>query len=199
GCWAGEHRGDFDCAGRAAEQTVRVSIWKCCARARQERAGTLVVTLILCLILMVLLGGYLSWVSTQSRLVTESQAWNSALANAEAGIEEGLMQVNIGAGNMSSLTAATNYAPSLATNWAGPSDGVYGPRTHTMIGGSYSVIVIPGAPGPTIISTGYAQVPLVGQPLARVVRVTTTTSAAFGNGIAAQLNITMSGNNITVD
>ena len=48
---------------------------------RLTRVGSiLVVTLLLGCILMLTLGGYLSWVRTQNVLVAESQAWNSALA-----------------------------------------------------------------------------------------------------------------------
>src|SRR5436309_11390756 len=102
--------------------------------SRPDSASVLVITLILTVILGVSLGSYLLWVRSQNVLVAESQAWNAALAIAEAGIEEGLAQVNVGFG--------TNYLPSVATNGWGPlTAGVYGPRTNALVNGSYSVVI----------------------------------------------------------
>ena len=69
----------------------------------REKASVLVITLLLALILGVTLAGDLSWARSQRVLVAESQAWNWALALAEAGIEEGMAQVNVPFG--------TNYLP----------------------------------------------------------------------------------------
>jgi len=159
--------------------------------ARQQ-ASVLVTALILAVILGVTLGGYLSWVRTQNVLVAESQAWNAALAHAEAGIEEGMAQINVNFG--------TNYSSSAATNWSGgPMAGRYGPRTFSFTNGSYSAIIIPANPGPTIISTGYAVVPLVGRQIARTVEVHTQTTPAFGYGVSVIQNVVLSGNNVMVD
>jgi len=95
-------------------------------------------------------------------------------------------------------TFGTNYFPSIQTNWPSAA-GFYGPRTGTLTNGSYSVIVIPTLPNPTIISTGYASVPFVGRQIARTVQVTTTNFSAFGNAMAAEQNITFNGNNIAID
>src|SRR2546428_4325553 len=108
------------------------------------------------------LASYLMLVRSQHSLVAQSQAWNTALTLAEAGIEEGMAQINI--------TLGTNYSSSTQTNW-GAAAGVYGPRTNAMTNGSYSAIIIPGSPGPTIIVTGYAVVPLNPQPIRRTVQV----------------------------
>ena len=175
---------------------------------RGTRAGSiLVVTLLLGAILVLTLGGYLWWVRTQNLLVAESQAWNSALALAEAGIEEGMAQINVLVGT----DYVTNYMSSVSTNF--PQNGTkYGPlltaRTLTngsYTSGSYNLIIIPppvgadpGA-GPTIISTGYTKVPMISQPIARVVEVLTAIKPQFGNGISVLSNIDLSGNHLTVD
>jgi len=161
----------------------------------REEANILFTTLILAAILGITLAGYLLWVQSQNVNVAESQAWNSALALAEAGIEEGMAQVNVVNGGVN----PTNYYDSIRTNFGSLAAGVYGPKSNSLIGGSYSVIVIPGNPGPTIIATGYSSVAYVGVPISRVVRVTTTTASLFGNGITALVDVDTKGNNVTID
>ncbi len=177
-------------------------------KPRLTRVGSiLVVTLLLGAILMLTLGGYLSWVRTQNVLVAESQAWNSALALAEAGIEEGMAQINV----LEGTDYVMNYMSSVSTNF--PQNGTkYGPlltaRTLTngsYTSGSYNLIIIPppvgadpGA-GPTIFSTGYTKVPIISQPIARVVEVLTAIKPLMANGITVLSNIDLSGNNLTVD
>src|SRR5882724_3829171 len=133
-------------------------------KPRLTRVGSiLVVTLLLGAILVLTLGGYLSWVRTQNLLVAESQSWNSALALAEAGIEEGLAQINVNVG-ASDPTIVRNYEPSAqkVTNFGPLSGGAYGPRTNiTLSSGSYSVTITPPPQnadptnGPTISAIGY--------------------------------------------
>ncbi|HEY5915398.1 MAG TPA: hypothetical protein VJA21_32850 [Verrucomicrobiae bacterium] len=158
-----------------------------------ERASVLLVALALSVILGMTLAGYLSWVRTQNVLVAESQAWNAALAHAEAGIEEGLAQINVSFG--------TNYLPSAQTNWSGASaSGFYVQRTDVFKDkGGYRASIIPDTPGPTIISTGYAVVPLVGRRIVRTVEVRTKPDAAFGYAIAVLQNVTMGGNYVMID
>src|SRR5689334_25372286 len=88
------------------EEFMKIELAK---QTTRERGSVLAITLVLALILGTTLGGYLYWVHTQNLLVVQSQAWNWALALAEAGIEEGMAQVNAGFG--------TNYLPSVLTNW----------------------------------------------------------------------------------
>ncbi len=177
-------------------------------KPRLTRAGSiLVVTLLLGAILVLTLGGYLWWVRTQNLLVAESQAWNSALALAEAGIEEGMAQINVFVGTDYVL----NYMSSVSTNF--PQNGTkYGPlltaralTNGSYASGSYNLIIIPppvGADpsvGPTIVSTGYTKVPMISQPIARVVEVLTAIKPQFATGITVLSNIDLSGKNLTVD
>jgi hypothetical protein len=156
-----------------------------------QQGSVLLITLAVLFIIGLGFASYLTLVQSQHRLVAESQAWNTALTLAEAGIEEGMAQINIVLG--------TNYTSSTATNWGGPTGGVYGPRTNTMTNGSYSTIIIQGTPSPTIISTGYAVVPFNSVPIQRVVQVTTTNVPAFGLAMGVQQDITTKGNNMMVD
>jgi len=160
------------------------------SKAGDSQASVLLITLAVLFIIGAGIASYLALVCWQHRLVAQSQAWNTALTVAEAGIEEGMAQVNVVFG--------TNYLASAQTNW-GLAGGIYGPRTNAMTNGYYSVIIIPGTPGPTIIATGSTVVPFNAQPIQRTVQVKTTISYVFGNAIAALDNVTMNGNNIMVD
>src|SRR5258708_39464815 len=101
-----------------------------------ETGSILFLSLILAGILGLTLGSYLYWVRTQNLLVAESQSWNSALALAEAGIEEGLSQINVNFGQ-GDPTAIGNYTTSAANNFGALgsiSPGVYGPKTNATLG-----------------------------------------------------------------
>src|SRR6266699_6122528 len=174
-----QYRGGDDGPSRPPQQTMKTCLK---LKPRLIRTGSiLVITLLLGAILMLTLGGYLWWVRTQNLLVAESQGWNSAMALAEAGIEEGMAQINVFVGTDNVLS----YMSSVSTNF--PQHGTnYGPlltaRTLTngsYSSGSYNLIIIPppvgadpGA-GPTIFSTGYTKVPIISRPIARVVEVLT--------------------------
>ncbi len=163
---------------------------------RRKSGSVLVVTLLLAAILVLTLGGYLWWVRTQNVQVAEAQSWNAALAIAEAGIEEGMAQINVSVGN---LTSPTNYGPSAALNFGPLAGGIYGPRMNSLPDGSYSVIIVPANPGPTIVATGYTQLPMISQPIQRTVHVTTTTIPLFANAMLARFDITTKGSGMMVD
>src|SRR5579859_1907932 len=162
------------------------------SKSRQQEGNVLAIAMVLTGVLGVILGGALYWGQTQHRLVAESQAWNTSLALAEAGIEDAMAQINIVLG--------TNFLSSIQTNgWGTAPGGGYGPRTNSLLGGYYSVTVSNDFP-PTIYSTGYAQAPFGGRYISRTVKVTTQTVAMFGQGgIAVMQNIDMKGNNVMVD
>src|SRR6266481_9820604 len=114
-----QYRGGHDGPSRPPQQTMKTCLK---LKPRLTRTGSvLVITLLLAAILVLTMGGYLWWVRTQNLLVAESQAWNSALALAEAGIEEGMAQINLNVG-ASDPTVVANYAPSAQNNF-GPLSG----------------------------------------------------------------------------
>ena len=159
-----------------------------------QSGSILFITLILAVMLGTTMASYLYWVRTQNVFVAESQAWNSAIGVAEAGIEEGMAQINVNVGNVGSVNLL-NYSGSIASatnGWSGT-----GPYSKSNSLG-YSVIVSNDAP-PTIYSTATTKVPLLGQAIKRTVMVTTATNSLFGVAIAALQDITMNGNNIYVD
>jgi hypothetical protein len=74
---------------------------KLCRKAKQL-ASSLLVVLVICTILSLSVAGYLSLIEQQNLLSARSQSWNIAIAIVEAGIEEGLQQLNSNYGNLAS-------------------------------------------------------------------------------------------------
>jgi len=113
-----------------------------------EQGMTLPVTLLICGILGILMLSYLSIVQSQHLSVTRAQSWNSAIVTAEAGIEEGLAQLN----------AAGVSTNNLGTNgWTDLGGGTYR-KTNSVGGNSYvaSILISPAVtnPNPMVVSTG---------------------------------------------
>ena len=152
---------------------------------REDRGSVLVFSLILMIIMGMALGSYLLLASGQKGSVSRAQRWNAAIHIAEAGIEEGLAQVNNSPGDFS------------ANGWS-VSGTQYGPQVRSMVNGSYSVIVA-GSSTPTIYSTGLVGAPITGQQIKRVVRVTTQVLPLFNVALGAVNNINMNGNSMATD
>ena len=142
------------------------------SQRRGELASVLVLTLILCAILGLLMGSYLYLVQTQQKSVASSQAWNSALVVAEAGIEEAMAHLNSG--------VTTN---DLAKNWWSKlSPGVF--SKSNVVGNSVVsvTIKIPPAianPYPVVASTGYVPGPIGTPTVFRTVTVQTKPKLAL--------------------
>src|ERR1051326_1743851 len=60
----------------------------------KQLASAMLTALVICSILSLFVMYYLSLIEQQSLLSARSQTWNMAIAVSEAGIEEGLQQVN---------------------------------------------------------------------------------------------------------
>lgn len=150
------------------------------------------ITLFVVIILGSVLGAYLYMVKQESAMVTRSQAWNAALMMAEAGIEEGMAQINAGFGT-------NNMGSANANGWAGPSSAVYGPKTVTWSNGSYVANIDLSGPVPVITSTGYVTIPTLSATLSRVVQVGAAPTPAFLGGMVALQNVQLKGNNIYID
>jgi hypothetical protein len=157
----------------------------------QHGAIVLLVMVSLSVILGLITTGYMLLITSQHRLVSQSMEWNTALTMAEAGIEEGLAQININYG--------TNYVGSAMTNWTYTGSS-FGPVTRTLSNGSYSaVIMLGGGPCPSIIATGYAAQLYNLPPVKRVVQVTTTNWSPFQAAMTVQYNFDSKGSGITLD
>ncbi len=160
---------------------------------RGNQGSILLMTLFIVTVLSVGIVSYLSLLSANNSWVARSQAWNTALALAEAGIEEGMAQVNSGFGT-------NNMGTANANGWSGPVGGVYGPKLITMPGGgTYSVTIDMSVYPPIITSTGTTNPPISTKPVSRKVQIRMVSGAAFAGGIVALQNVTMGGNKIDID
>jgi hypothetical protein len=158
-----------------------------------NEAGGAVLLVVICIafVLAITIMGYMYLLSSQHKLVSRSMSWNTAMAMAEAGIEDGMAQLNVSFG--------TNYTGSAGTNWTF-SNGAYGPKSASLNGGSYSAIIITtNGVCPSIIATGYAAVPYKLTPVKRVVQVDTTNWPPFGVAMAVLQDVDFKGNSIVID
>ncbi len=157
---------------------------------RRDRGTVLMVSLFMTFMLSSLLWYYLGLVRNHNVLVTRSQAWNSAMGLAEAGVEEALAQLNPGAAQLQ-LNPGTN-------GWGPLANGFYGPVSRLLSGGSYSVVFTPDQ-FPIIYSTGYVTIPTLSATLARTIRVGTTNMPLFTAALACRSNINFAGNGVFID
>jgi hypothetical protein len=162
------------------------------AKTTSESGSVLLIVLCIAIVLGIVTMSYMMMVSTQNKLVFRSQSWNTALTLAEAGIEDGLAQINV--------TFGTNYSPSAQTNW-GYNSGIYGPKSKTLtnIGSYTATIIATNGLTPSIIATGYAAVPYTTRPIKRVIQVDTTNQPLFTTAMAVLTMIDLKGNNLNVD
>jgi hypothetical protein len=174
----------------------------------REQASALIVTLVLGVVLLVVLASYMGLLASQKKLVTRSQTWNAALTMAEAGIEEGMAQLNQGTSfsftNLFNNSTITNFS----NNGWGGSGTNFGPKGANLLGGSYkaSIIALPAnglLTTATVYSTGYTTVPITGDTISRKIKVIALTMPLFNVGVGAVSNVTYTGggggNNIGVD
>src|SRR5882724_7392491 len=152
----------------------------------RNQGSILFLALILSIVMGITLGGYLILTSGQEKSVARSQRWNAALDVAEAGIEEGLAQVNNSPKDFS------------ANSWTANAGTTFGPENQTLSNGRYSVLVS-GSTTPTIYSTGYVTAPMSGQLLTRAIRVTTQVLPLFNVALGAVGSINMNGNSAATD
>lgn len=155
-------------------------------RLNQEPGSALVITIVTCAIIGFSLAAYLELVRQQNLSTLRSLQWNSAIAIAEAGIEEALTQLYYNATNRT------------ANGWA-LVNGVY--TKERTLGESKYVTTISADNSPVIISRAYVRVPLgtnyIDPP--RTIRVTTTNDALFAKGMVAKGQIDLSGNRVRTD
>lgn len=161
------------------------------SQQKDKRGSVLMVALLSALILGISLVGYLGLVRWHNNTVARSRAWNSALAMAEAGVEEALAQLNPAA-----MTFATNINRG-ANGWT-YSGGLYQCPTRTLPAGSYDA-AITSDPFPIIYATGYTTIPTLSANLSRAVRVRTRLTMLFRAAMAARMEVDFSGNAIATD
>ena len=174
----------------------------------QNCASALLVTLFLITILAVSIAGYLAYTNQQTRLGVRAQTWNMALAVSEAGVEEGLQQLN------------NNYANLSSDGWTG-NGTTYSISRSFANGDSYTVsIEYSNTTSPTITARAFVNPPAMAQNqnaptvffaaaganpttsatnVSRAIRVQTSKGSLFLGAMVARHKIDMNGNNVQTD
>jgi hypothetical protein len=168
-------------------------------------ASALLTALVIVTILSLFVMYYLSLIEQQSLLSARSQVWDMAISVAEAGVEDGLQQLN-------------NAYPDMNTDgWTYDGSTCYWKSNTLPDGNRYdSFIYITNAPNPVIISRGYltapSAIPLTGtlmfaqvgvnptpSTITRSVQVTCSKKTPWTAAMIAKKNINLNGNNISTD
>lgn len=128
---------------------------------------------------------YLKLTTNQVHMTYRSQTWNSAMAVAEAGLEEALTHCVYNSSNLASQ------------GWA-LSTGNY-QKSNTLFGGAYFVATISTNVPYDIISTGYYPMPGTASYVTRKVKVSTKTMPVFFGALVSKSSVDLNGNKTRVD
>jgi len=160
--------------------------------SRRREGSVMLITLFITLGLGLVLASYLLMIRAQYVSGVRSQAWNSALTMAEAGVEEALAQLN--------SVPFTNSVPT-GNGWSLAGDHYQIEAPRSLLGGQYGVAYTKAVPPamPTIYATGYATVPTISATIERVLEVKTTLAPLFSVGAAVRGAINMNGKDLMAD
>lgn len=173
----------------------------------KQAASALLTTLVICSILSIFVMYYLSLIDQQSYLSSRSQVWNMAISLSEAGVEDGLQQLN-------------NAFPDMNTDGWTYDGGYTFYKTNTIpgVGGYESYIFTSNSFFPNVMARAYLPpIPTYAMaspdtlfaaggvntttpaPMNRAVLVTTKRNSPFQIAMVARNNIDLNGNGITTD
>lgn len=161
-------------------------------QTNQNLGSVLLVSLLVCAILGIMMGSYLSMIQTQRSSVAREQAWQRALVVAEAGVEEALAHLN------TSGVTTNNLA---VNNWTSLGGGVY-TKGNVLGDSSYTArIIVTNNVPPVIISTGNTPGPVSTAQLSRTVRVGTKPKSgqSVAGAMVVSTFVNFSGFNINTD
>jgi hypothetical protein len=154
-------------------------------RHSNERGGVLIIVLITSLIMGITLASYLQYTSTQTRSIMRSQAWNTAIPIAEAGVEEALAHIN-------NSVVGTNWA---LNGWTLVGDHFQ--KAGRTLDGRY-IAQISAETLPTITCTAFTMDGRSTNPPVRRVMVTTSRFGTGLKGLITKADLAMVGN-ATID
>jgi hypothetical protein len=147
---------------------------------KREHGSVLVTALILCAVMGIVIGSFLTLTSSRSISTMRSQAWNSAIPVLEAGIEEALTHLHA-----DSSPEANGWTP-IDVN----GKTIYQKRRDFPSDVGYCVVTISNyASNPVIYSRGVVPAPRGQGDISRMVRVTTKTSGPLPYALLAQRQI----------
>ena len=165
------------------------------------RGSALFGTIIITAILGLALAAYLTLVTNQNQMVFRSQAWNSALPVAEAGVEEALTHCYNNSDNLAAHGWRLSGGVYVKTNSLSDG-GLSGPGLrlgyHWDESGYYGVSITPTQPY-VIKSTGYYPMPSGEVFASRTIQVTATNPGVFFAAIVVKDTIDMNGNDVLTD
>lgn len=146
--------------------------------------------ILLCLFTMIAVGvvlaSYLSLGSNHQVLSTRSQVWNIALPVAEAGLEEGITQLNWTLG----LNLDTNGWTMISGKKGKNGNGTYVKIRQLTADSYYKVSIYENNKRPTVTSIGYARAPLSTNYISRtLVADLTKTNVIFTKAMIARKHI----------
>lgn len=130
----------------------------------RENGSSLFVAMTLCIVVGIILAGYLVLTSNRFQMTVRSSDWNAAIPVLEAGVEEALTH----------LTRDTNQPTANSWGTANIAGNVVYTKTRTFSDGSYYYVYIKdySANNPTIYSSGFVRSPYkANQYISRTVRV----------------------------
>jgi hypothetical protein len=166
-------------------------------KTKTAQGSVLLITMGITVILGLGLASYLMLMRFQYVTVVRSQAWNEALARAEAGIDEALAQLN---------PAALLFTTSIdrgANGWSLGDDGMYHAPRRTITTGSvtnaFYDVAISSDTLPIIYATGYVTIPTLSATISRSIKVTTDNASVYRGSLAARANVDLKGNGISTD
>ena len=153
-----------------------------------ERGGILLIVLISSLIMGITLASYLQYTSTQTRSIMRSQAWNTAIPIAEAGIEEALAHLN------------RNGTNRITDGWVLAPDGTNVVKERVLGDAKYRVFINILKEPPVVLAEAYVKLPGKEEYMRpRVIRTGTKVDALFSKSLVAKDGIDMNGNNVATD
>jgi hypothetical protein len=157
--------------------------------SKSNSGSVLVGALIFVLMIAVFLYSYLWLVSSSNQSVARAQRWNSALAVAEAGIEEGLANLNSTV-TVSTSSNAISFTPNPLRNSL--VIGLNGSYIGNYIVSNY--VDTTSMTNLVLISTGIVSAPITGDVITRTVRVVAHREGLVTKGIVALYGTDLSGN-----
>ena len=144
-----------------------------------QNGGVLVACLMVVVLLSLVLLATLNLTSTQRKIVSRAQSWNTAIPMCEAALEDAMAHLN--------YSGTTNLG---SDGWSSTSSNYW--RSNAMTGGYYYVTLSTSKP-PIITAQGYIWDALRSNYVTRTVQVNTKVAGQFPNAILAKGQITMSG------
>lgn len=154
---------------------------------KRNSGSALMITIATALVLGIVIGSCLNMVATQNKSVARSQAWNSAMPAAEAGVEEAFSHYFRNKDNLAS------------DGWVLNGYGYY-QKSRNIDSQSSFWVGIKNMTPPIIVSTGYVTVPFsTTNKVSRTVVILTEKSTPFSKAIVSMTFVDQNGSWTTVD